>query len=153
GALNSLLFEYNWTQEAGGITPAQAVAALVDMFDNFCFDIGVCRMVGEVIAYASTTSPSSRWLPCDGSSILRSDFPDLFTIIGTTFGSADSAHFNVPDLRSRVVVGVGSGPGLSTYAEGDTGGEETHTLTTAEIASHAHVDAGHTHAEGIAAPA
>jgi len=152
GALNSLLFSYNWVQEAGGITPQDAAAALVDMFDAFCFDQGVCRMVGELIPYASTTSPTSRWLPCDGASVLRADFPDLFTVIGTTFGSVDSAHFNVPDLRGRVVVGVGSGSGLTTYSEGDTGGEETHTLTTAETPSHSHTDLGHTHVEGVAAP-
>jgi microcystin-dependent protein len=69
------------------------------------------------------------------------------------YGSADGSHFNVPDLRGRVPVGIGTGTGLSTYSIGDTGGEETHTITSGESASHTHSDSGHSHAEGNALPA
>lgn len=153
GALNELIYDYNF-EEYGTESISDTVAAFRIMFDHFCFDdLSGCRMIGEIVAYAGSTAPVTNWLPCDGASLLRSDYPNLFTVIGVTYGSVDSTHFNVPDLRGRVVLGVGTGSGLSTYVLGATGGEETHTLTTAELASHTHVDAGHIHSEGTAAPA
>jgi len=152
GALNTLILPENWFPQ-GTLTPDQSAAALVDMFDKFCYQQGVCRVIGEIIQWAGTTSPDPKWLICDGSSFLRADYPDLFAVIGVTYGAADGSHFNIPDLRGRVPLGVGTGTGLSTYNAGDNGGEETHTLSTGEIPAHSHVDAGHTHTEGIAIPA
>ena len=152
GALNSLVLPDSWIP-FGTLTPEQAAAALVDMFDKFCFQQGVCRVIGEIITWAGATSPDPKWLVCDGSSLLRASYPDLFAVIGVTYGSADGTHFNIPDLQGRVGVGVGSGSGLSTYTLGGQGGEETHTLTTAETPAHSHVDTGHSHTEGIAVPA
>lgn len=110
-------------------------------------------MIGAIIPYAGTLPTDPSILPCDGASYLRVDYPDLFSAIGTVYGSVDSSHFNVPDLRGRSILGVGSGSGLSTYSLGDTGGEESHILVTGEIPSHTHTDTGHTHVEGVAAPA
>ncbi len=152
GALLPLLNPDSWTP-FGSLTPAQAAEALQDGYDNFAFGLGSCRMIGEIICYAGATSPDAKWLPCDGASLLRSAYPDLFAIVGTTYGAVDGTHFNLPDLQSRVPLAVGTGSGLSTYALGQTGGEETHTLTTSETPSHSHTDVGHTHAEGIAVPA
>lgn len=133
GALQLLTFPENWTKQ-GAVSPADAAEAMVPMFDQFCFNQGACRVIGEIITFAGTTSPDPvRWLPCDGSSLLRADYPDLFTVIGTTYGAPDSTHFNLPDLRNNVPIGAGD-----LYAVGDQGGEATHTLTTAEIPSHTH---------------
>jgi len=152
GALNELIYETNF-EEYGTESPADTVAAFQTMFDHFCFDDEIgCRVIGEIIPFAGPTSPSARWLLCDGASLLRSDYPDLFGVIGTTYGAADGTHFNIPDLRGRIPVGVGSGPGLSTYALGDTGGEETHVLTIGELAAHNHSDSGHSHTESAASP-
>lgn len=151
GALQELTFIWNF-ESIGGITPQQAVDLFLPMFNAFCFRQGICRMIGEIITYAGSTSPNSNWLPCDGASLLRSAYPDLFAVIGTTYGAVDGSHFSVPDLRGRVPVASGSGPGLSTYALGQTGGEETHVLTVAESASHSHIDSGHSHTEGTAIP-
>jgi len=95
-------------------------------------------VIGEIITFAGPTSPDPKWLTCDGSSLLRTDYPDLFTVIGTTYGAADGTHFNIPDLRGRAAVGSGTGSGLSPRAAGDSFGEETHTLTIGELASHVH---------------
>lgn len=46
--------------------------------------------------------------------------------------------FNIPDLRSRVPVGTGAGGSLTTRSEGQSGGEETHTLTIPEMPAHTH---------------
>ncbi len=152
GALNELCFAYNWEQ-FGAVTPDQAAAAMVDMFDAFSLNQGVCRVIGEIITWPGSTSPDSKWLLCDGSSLLRADYPDLFAVIGATYGAADGTHFNLPDIRSRSPIGAGTGTGLSTYALGQTGGEETHILTTAELAAHSHTDTGHAHTEITAIPA
>lgn len=153
GALELLTYSYNFEQY-GTQTPEDTAARFSDMFDSFCFNQGACRVIGEVIAYAGPTSPDSlRWLLCDGSSVLRSDYPDLFAVIGTVYGSVDSTHFNLPDLQGRSPAGVGTGSGLSPVALGDVYGEETHTLTVTEMPSHSHTDTGHIHAESTAVPA
>jgi len=133
GALEELTFVYNW-ELYGAVTPAQAAEAMVTMFDMFCFNQGVCRVVGEIVLFAGSTSPDARWLLCDGVSLLRSDYPDLFAVIGTTYGSADAVHFSLPDLRDRVPMGVGGN------ALGVQVGAATHTLTTAEMPAHTHTE-------------
>jgi len=137
GALQLLTFPGSFVQ-FGALTPEQTAEAYQPMFDGFCFNQGVCRVIGEIIAYAGTSSPDPKWLLCDGSSVLRSDYPDLFTVIGTTYGAVDGTHFNLPDLRGRSQVGAGTGSGLSPRAAGDSFGEETHTLSIGELASHVH---------------
>lgn len=92
---------------------------------------------GVVVPYGATSAPSG-YLLCDGSSQLRATYANLFAVIGSTFGSVDGTHFNVPDLRGRVVVGTGSGAGLSVRNLAATGGEETHILSVGELASHDH---------------
>jgi len=151
GALQLLTFPNSFVSE-GGISPDDMAEAYKPMFDAFCFNEGVCRVIGEVIAFAGTTSPDARWLLCDGASLLRTDYPDLFTVIGTTYGAADGTHFNVPDLRGRSISGVGTGTGLSPVSAGDVYGEQDHTLIVAEIPSHTHTDTGHIHGESAAAP-
>jgi len=109
-------------------------------------------MIGEIIPYAGSTSPVSEWLLCDGASLLRADFPDLFSVIGVSYGSVDSTHFNLPDLRGRVGLGSGTGTGLTPRVIGDSIGEETHTLSIGETPTHTHVDAGHSHGYSSATP-
>lgn len=150
GALQVLTFPDSFVQ-FGTLTPDQTADAYNVMFDLFCFNEGACRVIGELIAFAGATSPDSRWLLCDGSSLLRTDYPDLFTVIGTTYGAADSTHFNIPDLQGRVGIGAGSGSGLSSRALGDQGGEETHILTIGELAAHVH-STGNSAVLGTSAP-
>lgn len=152
GALETLTIAANFTL-FGAITPDVTAEVNQAMFDRFCFNEGACRVIGEIVIYASSTSPDpARWLACDGSSYLRTDYPGLFALVGTAFGAADSTHFNVPDLRGRTVVGAGAGAGLTPRALGDSFGEEIHQLIVSETPSHSHTDTGHSHVEGIAAP-
>lgn len=137
GALNLLALPGQW-EKYGLLTPEQAASAWMPYFDMFCFKQGACRVIGEIIAFAGPTSPDSRWLTCDGASLLRTDYPDLFTVIGTTYGAVDGTHFNVPDLRGRTEIGIGTGPGLSPRSLGDSIGEEDHTLTIPEMPTHDH---------------
>lgn len=71
---------------------------------------------GSGIDFRGSSVPTG-YLAEDGASYLRSAFPDLFTAIGTTYGSVDGTHFNVPDSRGRVDVGSGTG----TFVETGTG--------------------------------
>jgi len=137
GALQVLTFPYSF-DKYGSLTPEQTAEAYKPMFDGFCFNQGVCRVIGEIIAFAGPASPDAKWLTCDGRSLVRADYPDLFTVIGVTYGAVDSTHFNIPDLRGRAALGSGTGSGLSPRSAGDSIGEETHTLTIGELASHVH---------------
>lgn len=138
GALQELTFASNW-DKFGTLTREQAAQNFVDMFDKFCLNEGgVCRVIGEIIAYAGSTSPDSRWLVCDGSEVLQSTYPDLYTVVGNTYGSATSGYFRLPDLRGRAISGVGTGTGLSAVTLGQAYGEENHILTVGELAAHHH---------------
>jgi microcystin-dependent protein len=86
--------------------------------------VGRVVLPGSGLLWYSETPPEG-YLLCDGTSHLRADYPDLFDVIGTTFGAADGTHFNVPDLRQRFPLGkAASGTGA---ALGATGGAIDHT--------------------------
>ena len=91
---------------------------------------------GTIIQSAAINVPNG-WLECDGAEYIINEYPDLFGAIGYTYGGA-VLNFSVPDLRGRVGLGSGHGDGLTIRELGDKGGEETHTLTTAEMPSHHH---------------
>jgi microcystin-dependent protein len=119
--------------------------------------------LGGVLPYIGATAPNSNFVLPYGQAISRTTYATLFALVSTTYGSGDgSTTFNVPDLRGRVVAGQddmgGSSAdrltnqtgGLDGDTLGATGGAETHTLSTAQIAAHTHTgstgsDGAHTH--------
>ena len=103
--------------------------------------------VGVVSAFAGSTAPLG-YLLCDGSAVSRTTYASLFNVIGTTYGTGNgSSTFNVPDLRSRTIVGVGQGASLTNRTLASRGGIESKTLSISEIPSHGHTinDPGHRH--------
>lgn len=73
-------------------------------------------MVGVVSPYAGSSAPTG-WLLCDGSAVSRTTYASLFAITSTTYGVGDgSTTFNLPDLRSRIPVGAGTGTKVATFA-------------------------------------
>jgi microcystin-dependent protein len=87
---------------------------------------------GVMLDFAGTVAPTG-YLLCDGSSYLVATYPALFAAIGTTWGGGGPT-FNVPNMSRRIAMGSG-GAGTATIGNsvGNIGGEETHTLTSAEI--------------------
>ena len=88
--------------------------------------------IGEIKLFCGNFAPVG-WLMCDGSLQSIGNYPELFNVIGTTYGGDGSSTFGLPDLRGRVP--VHSGPG---FALGQAAGAETETLSNNEMASHAH---------------
>lgn len=102
--------------------------------------------IGSIILSTGSVIPTG-FLACDGSAVDRSQYAELFSVIGTTYGPGDGLNtFNLPNLSGRVVVGPASGMVL-----GSTGGEATHALQSNEIVSHAHDVPSHTHTSSIVA--
>jgi microcystin-dependent protein len=77
-------------------------------------------------------------MQCSGQTLNIADYETLFLIIGTTYGGNGTTTFQLPDLRSRVPMHMGQGPGLSNYTIGQTVGVETVTLTESQIPAHSH---------------
>jgi microcystin-dependent protein len=86
--------------------------------------------VGSIVLWPAAALPAD-WLACDGASLLRSAYPALFAVLGTTYGAADGTHFTLPDYRGRVPVGL-----KATDTDFDTLGE-TPGAKTATPSAHA----------------
>ena len=97
----------------------------------------LCIRVGDY-RYSAESQDVNNWLLCDGRSLLRSQYQELFAIIGVNFGSNDGNSFSLPDYRGRVPGIIGSGSGLTSRNLGDNLGEENHTLTIPEMPTHTH---------------
>jgi microcystin-dependent protein len=93
--------------------------------------------IGEIRMFAGNFAPRG-WALCDGQLLPISQYTALFSILGTTYGGDGRTTFALPDLRGRTPIHAGHGPGLSSRALGQQGGEENHTLTLSEIPPHAH---------------
>ena len=107
---------------------------------------------GVILDYGGTAEPTG-WLLCYGQAVSRSVYSDLFTILGTAYGAGDgSTTFNLPDCRGRILAGrdnmgnvaanriTSGGSGIDGTTRGSAGGTETHTLTTAQMPTHSHVE-------------
>jgi len=93
--------------------------------------------LGEMRLFAGNFAPRG-WAFCNGQSLSISQNDALFALIGTIYGGDGQNTFNVPDLRGRVPLNQGQGPGLSTYTIGQVAGVETVTLSTAQMPAHSH---------------
>lgn len=90
------------------------------------------------IKYSTMQNDFNGWLYCDGRLLSRKDYSDLFSVIGTTYGSSNADYFRIPDLRGRSIVSAGQGNALTMRYVGQIGGEEMHVLTVNEMPSHDH---------------
>lgn len=122
--------------------------------------IGSIQMYGAATVPPTTSGVSSsggKWLLCDGSLVNRTTYPELFALMGTTYGAGDgSSNFGLPDLRARVPMGynantIGSGVTVRSgrAMASSAGGTEGHILTTAQLSAHSHPIPATTHDHDI----
>jgi microcystin-dependent protein len=124
----------------------------IDKIDEL---LALAMPIGTIQIYPKSTAPAATtnggtWLVCNGGTLVRTDYPDLHTLITNSYGTYPSGTtFLLPDLRSRVPVGYNTDTisGRSTRAIALGSGTETHTLLDAEIPKHPHsiTDNGHIH--------
>jgi len=102
--------------------------------------------IGEIRGFGGNFAPRS-WAFCEGQLMAISSNTALFSILGTTYGGDGRTTFALPDLRGRVPVSPGTGPGLSTRILGQRFGSYSNTLTVNNIPTHSHAPTlGVTHA-------
>jgi microcystin-dependent protein len=93
--------------------------------------------LGEIRCFGFTFAPQG-WAMCNGQLLPISQNTALFSLLGTTYGGNGTNNFALPDLRGRVGIHLGQGPGLSNRTQGESAGEENHTLLATEIPVHTH---------------
>jgi len=93
--------------------------------------------IATILLFAGNFAPRG-WLFCQGQLLPINQNQALFSLLGTTYGGDGQTTFGLPDLRSRVPVGAGQGPGLSSYAVGQQAGKENMALTAAQLPAHSH---------------
>jgi microcystin-dependent protein len=93
--------------------------------------------IGEITLFAGNFAPRN-WAFCNGQILPISQNTALFSILGTTYGGNGQTTFALPDLRGRVPIHQGQGPGLSFYNLGQMGGSENVTLLTNQLPAHNH---------------
>ena len=93
--------------------------------------------LAEIIIFAGNFAPRG-WAFCDGQLLAVSQNDALFSLLGTTYGGDGRTTFALPDLRGRVPVGSGQGPGLSDRRWGERAGVEDVALTGNDVAPHTH---------------
>lgn len=93
--------------------------------------------IGQLMMFGGNFAPRG-WAFCDGQLLPIAQYQALFSILGTTYGGDGRNTFALPDLRGRVAMHAGSGPGLTTRRAGESLGQESVTLTDTQIPSHNH---------------
>jgi microcystin-dependent protein len=93
--------------------------------------------LAEIVMFGANFAPRG-WAYCEGQLLPINQNSALFSLLGTIYGGDGRTTFALPDLRGRVPIQPGNGPGLSSYTLGERGGAERVTLTIAEMPSHNH---------------
>ncbi len=96
------------------------------------------RYIGEIKLVSFNFAPQG-WAFCNGQLLPINQNQALFSLLGTNYGGNGTTNFALPDLRGRVPVGAGTGPGLTSRLEGDKGGLEATTLTVDQLPAHSHL--------------
>ncbi len=93
--------------------------------------------MATIMMFAGNFAPQA-WMFCSGQILPIEQYVALFSLIGTTYGGDGQTTFALPDLRSRIPVGVGNGAGLSPLALGEVSGAESVTLNQSQLPAHSH---------------
>jgi microcystin-dependent protein len=91
--------------------------------------------MGTILPWPISWAPND-WALCDGSLLPISQYQALFSLIGTTYGGNGTTNFALPDLRGRMPVGAGHGPGLTPRQLGQAYGAESAALSQSNLPAH-----------------
>ncbi|HEX7133731.1 MAG TPA: tail fiber protein [Iamia sp.] len=94
--------------------------------------------LGEIRLFPYNFAPRS-WAFCAGQILPIAQNTALFSLLGTTYGGNGQTTFALPDLRGRVAMSSGQGPGLSSYTLGEVSGQENVTLIITQMPAHNHI--------------
>lgn len=108
--------------------------------------------IGQLMCVGFNFTPRG-WAQCNGQLMSIAENTALFSLLGTTYGGDGSTTFGLPDLRGRVPMSFGQGPGLSLYVQGQMGGTELVTLNGQQIPAHTHTVMGSNAEAGSTQPA
>jgi microcystin-dependent protein len=107
--------------------------------------------IGEIRMFGFGRTPNG-WQACNGALLAISEYDALFALIGTTYGGDGQTTFAVPDLRGRLPIHQGTGPGLSNYVIGQMSGTESVTLIQTQMPAHTHTAVATTAASTATTP-
>jgi microcystin-dependent protein len=93
--------------------------------------------IGEIKMFGGNFAPRG-FAFCNGQILPLQQNTALFALLGTTFGGDGRTNFALPDLRGRVPLHRGQGPGLSAYSLGQSGGSSIVTLLPGQLPAHTH---------------
>lgn len=135
-AINTLTNQIN--QNAADIANIQGDIVdiqgdIVDIQNQFTENMPL----GSIIMYPRTTPPNSKWMLCEGQTLVNTLFPDLFSIIGYSFGGS-GVHFSLPDMRSKFIAGFDATAPAEYQTIGQGGGTNSVTLTGNQSGTSAH---------------
>jgi len=97
--------------------------------------------IGEIRLVGFNFAPRG-WALCNGATLAISQNAALFSLLGTNFGGNGTTTFQLPDLRSRLPIGMGQGTGLSSYNLGQVSGAEHTTIGLSNMPPHNHAITG-----------
>src|SRR3954466_13993392 len=97
--------------------------------------------IGQISLFGGNFAPRG-WAFCNGQLLAISQNTALFSILGTTYGGNGQTTFALPNLRGRMAIGAGTGPGLGAVQLGEQGGTSSVTLTLSNLPAHAHTIPG-----------
>jgi microcystin-dependent protein len=107
--------------------------------------------IGEIRIFGGNYAPMD-WAVCDGQTLTIAQNDVLYSLIGTTYGGDGQTNFKLPDLRGRIPVHMGQGPGLTPRTTGQSIGAEQVILGASDMPAHTHVAQGNSSAGTQSSP-
>jgi microcystin-dependent protein len=94
-------------------------------------------LLAMIFLFGSNFAPQG-YAFCSGQLLAIASNTAVFSLLGTTYGGNGTNNFALPDLRGRVPLGQGQGPGLNNYTLGQSAGSETVTINATQMPPHSH---------------